>query len=93
MKSNSSTSPKHDSCELPDKNPDLINSGIWSGETFAYPTRPAAVSTSTSGSSQSIPREPLRTTVTSRPALAACSEIACATSLAPIDSAAESRGT
>ena len=57
------------------------------GSTLAKPTRPASVSTSTSGSSQSIPREPLRTTI------APAASNAAATSSAPTETAAASPGT
>ena len=52
-----------------------------------YPTRPRSVSTSTSGSSHSIPREPLRRTVTPAAAMAS------ATASAPRATAAASHGT
>ena len=57
-------------------------------------TRPGrrGVATSTSGSSQSRPREPLRTTVTSTPRRPASAPSAAATSSAPTERAAESRG-
>ena len=60
---------------------------VGRASTFAKPTRPRSVSTSTSGSSQSIPREPLRTT------RAPAASQAAATSSAPTEIAAASPGT
>ena len=55
--------------------------------TFPKPTLPAEVATSTSGSSHSMPREPLRTVLTPAASKAA------ATSSAPTETAAASPGT
>jgi hypothetical protein len=57
------------------------------------PMRPAGVATSTSGSSQNMPREPLRTIRTSSRRWRTAPAIASATSSAPTETAAESRGT
>ena len=54
--------------------------------------RPDAVSTSTKGSNQNMPREPLRLIVISSLRCFACAAIAAATSLAPKATAVESRG-
>ena len=69
-----------------DANNDLTSSTL----TGPYATRPFGVSTSTNGSSQSIPLEPLRIMLTLPFELF---EIAFATSSEPTDKAAASHGT
>ncbi len=89
----SSVRPCPSGCSAPARNPASKSAGTSAAVTGPYATRPPSVPTSTSGSSQSSPRDPFRTTVTSTPRRAASADTAAATSSAPTERAEESLGT
>ena len=89
----SSVRPCPSGCDPPRKNPAANSPATSSTSTGPYAIRPAGVATSTSGSSQHIPRVPLRTTCTASPRAAASRTIAAATSSAPSERAVASIGT
>ena len=89
----SSVGPSPKRCSSAARNPASKRPGTSADCTGPYAWRTPPDSTSIIGSSQYKPREPLRTTVTVSPRLAASAAIASATPSEPMDSAIVSHGT
>jgi hypothetical protein len=89
----SSTGPRHSAWVSAFGKPASNNPATDSTVSGPNPMRPRSLSTSTSGSSQHIPRDPLRTSSMAMPRACACSSMAAATSSAPQAFALVSRGT
>ena len=89
----SSATPRRSRCGPPSRKFESNSVATSRAATGPYAIRPPLVATSTIGSSENIPREPLRTILTSRLRDAASLRIASATASAPSDTALESRGT
>src|SRR5579863_6868203 len=88
-----SLGPRDSGCLPPLRKSASKSPGTSATFTGPYAVRPCAVATSTSGSSQYAPREPLRMSCSSSPRAVASRAIACATSPAPSERAPASRGT
>ena len=85
--------PKESACDPPCKKSASNKLATSPVLTAPKAIRPFSVATSTIGSSQYIPREPLRTKLISRPRFCASFVIALATRFAPNETALESQGT